>query len=100
MYINEVKNLQFFSQLSLKDVEDRLIITAEFPKEFLVENHMIQPFLYVTLYTRGNVRIKIIDEATAKIYTPFRKDFDPDTFMQIVQFAMKQSKQFNHLSIR
>ncbi|MRH41339.1 hypothetical protein GH741_01460 [Aquibacillus halophilus] len=99
MFLNEIKNLQFYSQLSLKHVEDRLLITADFPREFCVDNHLIQPFLYVTLYVRGEVRIKIIDEGTAKIYTPTKKEIEPTTYKQIIQFAMKHSKQFNNISV-
>ncbi len=97
LFINDIKNLEFFSHLSLKHVEDRLLINATFPKEFLVENNMAEPFLYVTLYVRGGERVKIIDEGTAKIYTPFRNQYDQDTYNQIIQFAMEHSKQFTHL---
>ncbi|MDL4840849.1 hypothetical protein [Aquibacillus rhizosphaerae] len=100
MFVNELNNLQFYSQLSLKHVEDRLLITADFPQQFLIDNKMIEPFLYVTLYVRGGVMVKIIDEGTAKLYTPSRKEFDPDTFKQIVQFAMDHSQQFKNQSIK
>ncbi|MFQ3544079.1 hypothetical protein Q7A53_08325 [Halobacillus rhizosphaerae] len=94
LYLNEINNLQFHSQLSLKQVEDRLMITADFPRNFLVESDLIQPFLYVTLYVRGGEQIKIIDEATAKLYTPAKKEFEPGTYRQIIQFAKKHAKQF------
>lgn len=95
MFIKDIKNLDFFSHLSLKYVEDRLLINAEFPKEFIVENNMTEPFLYVTLYVRGGERVKIIDEGTAKIYSPSRNQFDQNTYQQIIEFAKKHSKQFN-----
>ncbi|WP_138419742.1 hypothetical protein [Aquibacillus sediminis] len=97
MFINEVKNLQFFSKLSLNHVEDRLLLTADFPKEFLVKNQLEQPFLYVTLYVRGGAIVKIIDEATAQIYTPSKKDFAPETYNQIIRFAMEHAPQFKRL---
>ncbi|GGM27109.1 hypothetical protein GCM10011351_11120 [Paraliobacillus quinghaiensis] len=99
MFINNIKNLSFYSQLSLKHVEDRLLIKADFPKEFLIQNNMTEPFFYVTLYVRGGERIKVIDEGTAKLYSPTRNEFDTDTYKEIIKFAMKNSKQFNHLTI-
>ncbi|MFC7064192.1 hypothetical protein [Halobacillus seohaensis] len=98
MFLNEIENLGFHSQLSLSQVEDRLLITADFPKEFLVNTQMIEPFLYVTLYVRGGERIKIIDEGTAEIYTPAKKEMEQNTYNKIIQFAIKHSKQFNHLT--
>ncbi|UOQ94723.1 hypothetical protein MUO14_07210 [Halobacillus shinanisalinarum] len=98
MFIREVKNLQFYSQLSLKHVEDRLLINADFPKDFLLKNRLDHPFLYVTLYVRGGSRIKIIDEGTAKLYTPSKKEFAAKTYNQIVKFAMKHAPQFKNLS--
>ncbi|MBM7572414.1 hypothetical protein [Aquibacillus albus] len=97
MYLREVKNLQFFSLLTLKHVEDRLIITADFPKDFLVENKLDKPFLYVTLYVRGGAIIKIIDEGTAKLYTPSKREIAPETYNQIIQFAAKHAPQFKNL---
>ncbi|WP_431799874.1 hypothetical protein [Halobacillus andaensis] len=94
MFVKDVKNLQFYSQLSLKQVEDRVLITADFPKEFMIEHEMEDPFLYVTLYVRGGARIKIIDEGKVRIYSPAKKDFDPDTFKEIVQFAKRYAAQF------
>ncbi|TGB04421.1 hypothetical protein E4663_05345 [Halobacillus salinus] len=94
MYLNELSNLKLFSQLSLKQVEDRLLLTADFPKEFLTENKMKEPFLYVTLYTRGGERIKIIDEATTKIFYPAKHEMSPEIRKYIVDFAKSQAKQF------
>ncbi|KHE73241.1 hypothetical protein [Halobacillus sp. BBL2006] len=96
MYLSEVKNLNFYSQLSLKQVEDRLLITADFPKQFMVESQMKDPFLYVTLYVRGGARIKIIDEGTAKLYIPNTKDIDPETYKQIIEFAKDHAPQFKN----
>lgn len=96
MYLSELKNLKFYSQLSLKQVEDRLLITADFPKEFMVENQMKDPFLYVTLYVRGGARIKIIDEGTAKLYIPNTKDIDPEIYKQIIEFAKDHAPQFKN----
>nr|WP_255639637.1 hypothetical protein [Aquibacillus saliphilus] len=90
-----VKNLNFYSKLSLKDVEDRILITADFPQEFHANYRMTQPFLYVTLYVRGGVMVKILDEGTVKLYTPTRKEFDEKSYTEIIQFAKKHSKQFN-----
>ncbi|UOQ45948.1 hypothetical protein MUN89_08510 [Halobacillus salinarum] len=98
LFLKEVKNLQFYSQLSLKQVEDRLLITADFPKEFRIENQLHEPFLYVTLYVRGGARIKIIDEGTANIYTLTKKEIDPATYKKIIQFAIDHAPQFKNLS--
>lgn len=94
IFIRELKNLQFYSMLSLKQVEDRILITADFPKEVLLENRLEQPFLYVTLYVRGGSIIKIIDEGTAKLYTPSKREFAPETYNQIIQFAKEHAPQF------
>ncbi|WP_079528047.1 hypothetical protein [Halobacillus hunanensis] len=94
LYLKEVKNLEFNSQLSLNQVEDRLLITADFPKGFLFENCLENPFLYVTLYVRGGERIKLIDEETAQLYSPAKKDFAPETYHQIITFARKHAPQF------
>lgn len=94
MYLDDISDLNLFSQLSLKQVEDRLLITAEFPNQFLIENKMKNPFLYVTLYIRGGERIKIIDEETAKIYYPTKQEIAPRTRKQIVDYAKSQAKQF------
>ncbi|WP_241655896.1 hypothetical protein [Halobacillus litoralis] len=94
MYLKEVNNLQFHSQLSLKQVEDRLLITAEFPDEFLKEVEMKDPFLYVTLLVRGGARIKIIDEDSAKLHIPAKKDFEQKTYHKIIEFAKEHAKQF------
>ena len=99
MFIDKITNLKFYSQLSLKYVEDRLLIKADFPKEFLIQNNMTEPFFYVTLYVRGGERIKVIDEGTAKLYSPTRNEFDADTYKEIIRFAMKSSQQFKHLTI-
>ncbi|WP_163539259.1 hypothetical protein [Gracilibacillus sp. YIM 98692] len=94
MKLSNLKNLQFFSQFTLKDVEDRLIITADFPKEYLKYHQLEDPFLYVVLYLRGSVFIKIIDEGSAQIYVPTRKEIEQETFNQIIQFAIKNAPQF------
>ncbi|MDC3418168.1 hypothetical protein [Aquibacillus salsiterrae] len=99
MVLNEIKNLQFYSQLSVKQIEDRLLITAEFPKAFLAKHKLVQPFLYVTLYVRGGALIKIIDEGTVEIHSPTKKDIAPTTYNQIILYAMKYAPQFKHLSI-
>ncbi|MCT2534205.1 hypothetical protein NC661_10255 [Aquibacillus koreensis] len=96
MFLQEVSNMKVFSQLSLKHVEDRLIITAEFPKAFLRQNRLQQPFLYVSLYVRGGAIIKIIDEGTAELYSPSKKEFAPETYKQIIQFAMEHAPQFKN----
>ncbi|MFD2923109.1 hypothetical protein [Halobacillus naozhouensis] len=98
MFLNEVKHLQFYSQLSLHQVEDRLLITADFPQDFLLENSLENPFLYVTLYVRGGSRIKLIDEDTAQLYTLTKKDVAPETYHQIITFAREHAPQFKHLS--
>lgn len=98
MYLNSVHNLQLYSQLSLKKVEDRLLINASFPKEFLKENGLEDPFFYVTIYARGGERLKLIDEGTTKIYNLLQFDINPDTYDKIMAFAMQHSKQFQHLS--
>ncbi|MBA2173747.1 hypothetical protein H0266_02430 [Halobacillus locisalis] len=98
MLLRDLENLKLFSQLSLKQVEDRLLITADFPKDFLMENKMRDPFLYVILYTRGGERIKIIDEYSAKIYHPTKQEIDPETRKKIVLFARSQAKQFRELT--
>ena len=95
MHIKEIGNLKFHSQLSLKQVEDRLLITADFPKEVLKELGMRDPFLYVTLYVRGGARIKIIDEDNASLYIPAKKDFELKTYHEIIAFAKNHSKQFS-----
>lgn len=94
MYLKDIHDLQFHSQLSLKQVEDRLLITADFPKEFLREMDMKEPFLYVTLFVRGGERIKIIDEDSAKLHIPSKKDFEQQTYNKIIQFAKQHAKQF------
>ncbi|MCP3026543.1 hypothetical protein [Halobacillus sp. A5] len=94
MYIKGVKNLQFYSQLSLKQVEDRVLITADFPKELKVEYDLDDPFLYVTLYVRGGERIKIIDEGKVRVHSLAKKDFDSKTYAGIVQFARQHAAQF------
>lgn len=98
MFLNQVKNLEFYSQLSLKHVEDRLLITADFPKDFLVENQLEQPFLYVTLYVRGGSRIKIIDEDKTTLCSPSKREFASETYNQIIKFAMKHAPQFKNQS--
>ncbi|WP_163527296.1 hypothetical protein [Halobacillus ihumii] len=98
LFLNEVKNLEFNSQLSLNQVEDRLLITADFPQDFLFENSLENPFLYVTLYVRGGSIIKLIDEDTAQLYTPAKKDFAPETYQQIIAFAREHAPQFKNLS--
>ncbi|SFJ28859.1 hypothetical protein SAMN04487936_101541 [Halobacillus dabanensis] len=95
MYISEIVNLNFHSQLSLKQVEDRLLITADFPKEVLKELGMRDPFLYVTLYVRGGEIIKIIDEDNANLHIPSKKDFEQKTYNAIIDFAKKHAKQFS-----
>lgn len=100
MVLNELKNLKYYSQFSLKDVEDRILLTAEFPKEFLTKYQMREPFLYVTLYVRGGARIKIIDEDTAEMHIPTLKEFDQATYQKIIQFAMQHSTQFKKYANR
>ncbi|MCA0970222.1 hypothetical protein LCM20_06455 [Halobacillus litoralis] len=94
MYLKDLQNFELYSQLSLKQVEDRLLITADFPKEFLTENNMKEPFLYVILYVRGGERIKVIDESSAKIYYPSKQEIAPETRRGIVKFAKSKAKQF------
>ncbi|MCP3031895.1 hypothetical protein LF817_11120 [Halobacillus sp. A1] len=94
MSLIEVTNLKFYSQLSLKQVEDRLLLTGDFSGEFLAKHEMIDPFLYVILYVRGGERIKILDEGTAKLYIPSKKEFDPQNYNKIIRFAMENSTQF------
>ncbi|GGF14455.1 hypothetical protein GCM10010954_11340 [Halobacillus andaensis] len=96
MFITNVKNLQFYSQLSLKQVEDRVLITADFPKDLRMEHDLDEPFLYVTLYVRGGERIKLIDEGTVRVYSLTKKDFDLKTYNEIVQFAKEHALQFKH----
>ncbi|MCA1013031.1 hypothetical protein [Halobacillus halophilus] len=96
MYLKDIENLECYSKLSLKQVEDRLLITANFPKEFLLESQMTHPFLYVILYVRGKEMIKILDEGTAKLYIPSKKEIDPKTYKKIIDFAKKHSKQFKN----
>lgn len=95
VYLKDISNLKFHSQLSLKQVEDRVLITADFPKEFLREIDMREPFLYVTLYVRGGERIKIIDEDSARLHIPSKKDFEQKTYKEIVTFAKKHARQFS-----
>ncbi|RWZ60624.1 hypothetical protein EQV77_04830 [Halobacillus fulvus] len=94
MYLKNLSNLDFHSQLSLKQVEDRLLITADFPEEFRKKHRLKDPFLYVTLYLRGGARIKLIDEATAELHSLTKKDIDPDTYEEIIQFAKDNAPQF------
>ncbi len=94
MYLNEISNLRFHSQLSLKQVEDRLLITADFPQRYLIEIGMSEPFLYVTLYVRGGDRIKIIDEDSARLHIPSKKEIEPETYNKIIHFAKTHAKQF------
>ncbi|WP_173916738.1 hypothetical protein [Halobacillus sp. Marseille-Q1614] len=96
MFLKEIKNLKYYSQLSVKQIEDRVLITADFPKEFLVENDILDPFLYVTLYVRGGERIKVIDEGTAKLYSLSKKEMAPETYAKIVQFAKQHASQFKN----
>ncbi|MBM7553867.1 hypothetical protein [Thalassobacillus pellis] len=98
MYLNHVNNLHCNSKLSLKQVEDRLIITADFPKDFLVVNELLDPFLYVTLYVRGGARIKIIDEGTVNVYALTRKDVAEETYEQIIKFARLHAPQFKNFA--
>ncbi|CDQ17788.1 hypothetical protein SAMN05192559_102418 [Halobacillus karajensis] len=95
MHIRGISHLKFHSQLSLKQVEDRLIITADFPYEVLRELGMKEPFLYVTLYARGGTRIKIIDEDNAALYVPTKKEFEQKTYNEIIHFAKRHSRQFS-----
>ncbi|WP_082234440.1 hypothetical protein [Halobacillus massiliensis] len=97
MFLKELSNLQFYSQLSIKQIEDRVLITADFPKGFLVENDILDPFLYVTLYVRGGERVKIIDEGTAKLYSLSKKEIDPKIYTDIIQFAKEHASQFKDL---
>ncbi|SDO68798.1 hypothetical protein [Halobacillus aidingensis] len=94
MHIKGIEHLKFHSQLSLKQVEDRIIITADFPKELRVALGMREPFLYVTLYVRGGARIKIIDEDNATLHIPSKKDFEQKTYNKIINFAKEHAKQF------
>ncbi|QHT46990.1 hypothetical protein M662_10975 [Bacillus sp. SB49] len=96
MYLEEINNLTFHSQLSLKQVEDRLLITAQFPKNYLRQIEMRDPFLYVTLYVRGGERIKIIDEDSAKLYIPLKKEIHPDVYRRIIAFAKMHARQFKN----
>ncbi|CQR46488.1 hypothetical protein BN1058_00749 [Paraliobacillus sp. PM-2] len=97
MYIDNLNNLELYSTLSLKLVEDRMLINADFRKDFVKENKLIQPFFYVTIYARGGKRIKLIDEGTAKIYNLSKSNFSQATYQQLIKFAMKYSKQFKHI---
>ncbi|WP_077622342.1 hypothetical protein [Sediminibacillus massiliensis] len=97
MFLREIKNLQVVSQLSLKHVEDRLFITADFPSDFLQENQLYQPYLYVTLYARGGALIKIIDEETIQSYSLTKKNISRKVYHQIVEYALLHSPQFRHL---
>lgn len=99
MVLNELKNLHFLSQLSVKQIEDRLLITADFPNEFRAAHKLVQPFLYVTLYVRGGALIKIIDEGTVEIHSPSKKDISPKTYNEIILFAMKYAPQFKNLKL-
>lgn len=94
MYLSDISNLAFYSQLSLKRVEDRLLLTADFPADFNLEYHLKDPFLYVTLYTRGGALIKIIDEATADLYVLTKKEIEPHTYKRIIKFAKEHAPQF------
>ncbi|WP_027954540.1 hypothetical protein [Halobacillus kuroshimensis] len=94
MVWKEIDNLQFLSQLSLKQVEDRLLITADFAPELKKTLGMKEPFLYVTLYVRGGARIKIIDEDSAALFNTTKKDFDEDTYERIIDFAKSHARQF------
>ncbi|MFB1051309.1 hypothetical protein [Paraliobacillus sp. JSM ZJ581] len=96
LYIDEMKHLQLYSTLSLKMVEDRLLINADFSDEFMKENRLIQPFFYVTIYARGGERVRLIDEQTTAIYNLFKSNFSTSSYQQLIQFAMRHSKQFRH----
>ncbi|MYL19545.1 hypothetical protein GLW04_06545 [Halobacillus litoralis] len=94
MVLKEIENLQFHSQLSLKQVEDRLLITADFSPGLKKNLRMKEPFLYVTLYVRGGARIKIIDEDSAALFIAAKKDFDEDTYERVIAFAKSHARQF------
>ncbi|WP_182201247.1 hypothetical protein [Paraliobacillus salinarum] len=94
MYIEKIDQLHLYNVLSLKLVEDRLLIEVDFPDDFMKENTLIQPFFYVTIYARGGERIRLIDEQTTALYNLSKSNFSSEAYKQLIAFSLSHSKQF------